>query len=374
VYIHGILRDEKGQKFSKSSGNNLSPIDIIKKYGPDALRLSLLIGIAPGNDARFYEEKVEQSRNFVNKLWNIGRYVNTASTETHEHIDTEKLTMADEWIINEFQMLIKEVGDDFDNFQFSQAAEKLREFTWNDFADWYIEISKFEENKNEKAWLLKNIFEDLLKMWHPFIPFVTENMWGNFGKKNLLVVEKWPSKSIYPTSPTDTWTTFHLVKEIIKEIRNGRLGNKIDPKKKIDVIIYAKNYSDNKLEQILKSQELLIKNLRTGIENLSIIDKKDLGESLPAGTSGFIQRVVGENIIWILLKNNDNLEDTEKEKAKAEKEIANLETFIAGLGGRLNNKDFVSKAPKNIIDQQKESLAKAQAELAELKKHLAALS
>lgn len=375
VYIHGMLRDEKGQKFSKSSGNNLDPIDIIKKYGTDALRLSLLIGIAPGNDARFYEEKVEQSRNFVNKLWNIGRYISTTTKDAPENIDYKNLTLADKSITNAFQRLIGEVKDDFEKFQFSQAAEKLREFTWNDFADWYIEISKFEENKIEKAFILKNIFENLLKMWHPFIPFVTERMWDNYGKEKLLLIEKWPEAETYThinnvTIQSSNERLFDIVKEIIIAIRNGRLENKIDPKKKIRVIIDVK-YSDLDLyaiehidtENFVLSQNIIIKNLHTGIENLEIISA---GEKI----DNTIQRTVAGINIYIPL---EGLIDVEKEKAKAEKEIANLETFIAGLGGRMKNKDFVSKAPQNIIDQQKESLSKAQAELAELKKHLASL-
>ena len=370
VYLHGILRNERGKKFSKSSENNLDPIEIIDKYGCDALRLSLIMGVSPGNDLKFYEEKVENCRNFVNKLWNITRYIISNSEEKISKEPTYKnLTLADNWIISKLKTVTEAVTEDMNNFQFSQSAEKLRDFTWNDFADWYVEISKFEDNKKEKQWVLNNVLENILKLWHPFIPFITETIWEKTNKNNLLMIGEWPKVALGDLQGGVAGTNeirFDLIKEIIISIRNGRLENNVDPGKKIKVIIDIKNqeeYLGEKTRDIILSQEIIIKSLRTGINNLEIINS---GEKI----ENAIQRTVAGINIYIPL---GGLIDTEKEKDKAEKEIANIEKFVKGLKSRLKDKDFVSKAPAQVINQQKETLAKKEAELQELKKHLSSL-
>jgi valyl-tRNA synthetase len=370
VYIHGILRSETGKKFSKSSGNTIDPIEIIDKYGCDALRLSLIMSVSPGNDSRFYEEKVESSRNFVNKLWNIARYIISNRGETIiEKLDQKNLTLADHWILSQIDYTISEVTENISNYNFSQASEKLREFTWNDFADWYIEISKFEDNKKEKQYILNYVLETLLKLWHPFMPFVTENIWEKLNKNNLLMVDEWPKTKLADLRGEIVGTNdmlFELIKEMIISIRNGRLENNIEPGKKIRVIIDVKNqesFRGGKMMDFISGQETIIKNLHTGIDKLEIISSGKKIENA-------IQRVVEGINIYIPL---EELIDTKKEKEKAEKEIANIEKFVAGLKSRLENKDFTSKAPENVIGQQKETLAKKEAELNELKKHLQSL-
>ncbi|EKE25571.1 MAG: hypothetical protein ACD_5C00114G0004 [uncultured bacterium] len=371
VYIHGILRDEKGQKFSKSLGNTLDPIDVINDYGCDALRLSLLIGVSPGSDSKFYIEKIESCRNFTNKLWNISRYI--ISSQTEEKIKTingSKLTIADKWILSSLISLGSEITSDIENYQFSQAGEKLKDFTWNEFADWYIEISKFENNKQEKQWILQYVLENLLKMWHPFMPFVTEAIWSEFEKEKMLIIESWPSfelsDSLKKEGGDSNKAGFNLIREIITSIRNGRLENNIDPKKKIRLIIDVKEQETIfglPTAELLKDQSIIIKSLRTGVEDLTIISS---GEKI----ENSIQRTVGGINIYIPL---EGLIDTEKEKQRIQKEIKNIEGFVAGLSGRLNNESFVSKAPKQVIEQQKETLAKKQIELEELKKQFASL-
>ena len=369
VYIHGILRSETGKKFSKSSGNTIDPIEIIDKYGCDALRLSLIMGVSPGNDSKFYEEKVESSRNFVNKLWNIARYIISNQEEKSIEKINGNLTLADNWILSELKATTEKITEDINNFQFSQAAEKLRNFTWNDFADWYVEISKFENNKKEKQWILNNVLENILKLWHPFMPFVTENIWEKLNKNDLLITTEWPKTELTDLqggTGEASKICFDLIKEIIISIRNGRLENNIEPGKKIGVIIDVKNqekYLGGEIKDIILSQENIIRSLRTGVEELEIVsDGKKIENA--------IQRTVGGINIYIPL---EGLIDTKKEKKKAEKEIANIEKFIAGLKSRLEDKAFVSKAPKQIINQQKETLVKKEAELAELKKHLKSL-
>lgn len=351
VYIHGMLRDEKGKKFSKSSGNTVDPIEVSKKYGTDALRLSLLSGIAPGNDSRFYEEKVEGARNLVNKLWNIARFILSNYDFKLKHkIDEKNFTVADHWILLKFQALIKSVSEDLENYQFSQASEKLREFTWDYLADWYLEVCKFEKS-DEKGKILNLILRDLLKLWHPFIPFVTEKIWEEIGDDKLLMVEKWPTAKIAPLIKGDRGIyEFELIKNIITAIRNARAENKVEPGKKIKAIIYA-----GKNVELIKSQEVLIKGLRTGIGELEI---KEKGEKIKDA----IYMAVGEVEIYLI-----GGRDEAKEKIRIKKEVENLEKIIKGLEGKLGNKEFLKKAPTEIVKQEKEKLKKWEGELEKLK-------
>ncbi len=359
VYLHGLVRDENGKKMSKSLGNVIDPLDMINKYGTDATRLSLILGSTPGNDLKLSEDKIESYRNFTNKLWNIGRYIISNQPEKISHeIDRKNLTLADKWILSKLNYLIDEVTKDINGYQFSQAGEKLKDFAWNEFADWYLEISKFEENKVEKQWLLRHVLENILKMWHPFMPFVTENIWSHLDKEKLLIIEKWPVAEAQLEETEES--SFDTIREIITSIRNGRLENNIDPKKKIKVIIDA----DEAALKFIESQQTIIKSLRTGIEELTIISSGNKIDNA-------IHRTVQGINIYIPL---EGLIDTEKEKVRIEKEIENIEKFVSGLEQRLNNEVFVAKAPAQVISQQRESLAKKQAELEQLKKHLASLS
>jgi len=356
VYIHGMLRAESGQKFSKSVGNGLDPLEVINQYGTDALRLSLISGITPGNDSKFYAEKVENARNFVNKLWNISRYILSSKLKTAETLDAKSLLPSDVWIMEKFSALITSVGDNLEKYQFSQAAERLTEFTWNDLADWYLEVAKFEDNKEVKSWILNNILKDLLKLWHPFIPFVTEAIWSECAK-SMLMAEKWPLAKNYALEINKhNSSDFEIIKKIIFSIRNARAENKIEPAKKIKAVIYAKNQAE-----FIESQEVLIKSLRTGIDNLEI---KNGGEKIDKAI--FI--AVNDIEIYLL-----NAVDEAKEKIRLEKEIANLEKYIAGLESKLSNADFVAKAPSVVVTKQRKDLAEAQTKLAEIQKHLKTL-
>ncbi|MBU0636806.1 valine--tRNA ligase, partial [Patescibacteria group bacterium] len=279
VYLHGMILDKNGKKMSKSKGNGIDPIDMIKKFGADAVRLSLLIGSTPGNDSRLSEEKIEGFRNFVNKFWNISRFIMQKSEIKNQNdnakreIDSKKLTLADKWMLDKTSDLIKEVDDDLKNYRFSQAGEKLREFTWNDFADWYLEISKFEKNK-EKDKILIYVLENLLKLWHPFIPFVTEVIWQELKKEKFLIIENWPdlttapfpckednlSSNLNSTHPFNLYkgdkNDFELIKEIIVAIRNVRAENKIEPAQKVKAIICVKKYIN-----LIKENKELIKKI-----------------------------------------------------------------------------------------------------------------
>jgi valyl-tRNA synthetase len=300
-------------------------------------------------------EKVEAQRNFVNKLWNISRFIITTyelqPTDEVLRIEGSDMTAADEWILGRLDSIVKGVTSDIEAYAFSQAGEKLMDFTWNDFADWYIEINKFEKSADKKA-ISTHILRTILKLWHPFIPFVTEVIWKRFNS-SLLMVEPWPKAGAGVSGGDD----FALVKEVVTAIRNARAENKVEPAKKVDAVIYAGKNAEN-----LKANEILVKSLKTGIGDLEI---KEKGEKI----DGAICAVVGDIEIYLV-----GAVDAEKEKVRLEKEIANLEKFVVALNGKLSNQEFVGKAPEKVVAAEKEKLAKAQAELAKFKEQLSGLN
>ncbi|MDD4902339.1 MAG: class I tRNA ligase family protein [Patescibacteria group bacterium] len=352
VYLHGMILDDKGKKMSKSKGNGIDPLDVIAKYGTDSLRLALLIGSTPGNNSRMSWERIEAQRNFVNKLWNVSRYIlSRAEGNFNRKVDVNNLTTADIWISYRINDAVAAITKDIESFSFSQAGEKLIDFVWNDLADWYLEASKFEDGENNKAILLE-ILRKVLKLAHPFAPFVTEVIWKKFND-SLLMVEPWP---MLGTDELEVSNSFDLAKEVIMAIRNARAENKVEPAKKVEAVIYAG--SDAKL---IRENEILIKSLRTGISDLKILAK---GEKIPNA----IYATVGGIEIYLL-----GAVDAAKEKARLEKEIASLEKFAAALQGKLSNQEFIGKAPEKVVAVEKEKLAKAQIELDKLKEQLLAL-
>jgi len=349
VYLHGMVLDKDGKKMSKSKGNGIDPIDVIDKYGTDAVRLSLLIGSTAGNDVRVSEEKIEGYRNFINKLWNVSRFIlqKNDNSITTSKIDTSKITLSDSWILEKMNEVILKTNSDIKEYKFSSAGERLRDFTKDLLADWYLEASKFD-NTEESEKVLSHVLVNLLKLWHPFIPFVTEKIWSEIFIDSLLMIEKYPTKIVDKLTPNED---FELVKEIIIAIRNARSENKVDPAKKIKAVIFP-----GKHKEVIESQAILIKSLRTGIHDIEILDKNE-----PQNDS--IHVVVQDIKIYLL-----NAIDKEKEKARIKKEIENLEKVIVGLESKLNNKDFVERAPANIVKQEKERLDKCKKELDNLKK------
>ena len=359
LYFTGLIRDEKGHKMSKSKGNGIEPLEMIEKFGTDSVRLSVLIGSSPGNDMNLGETKIESYRNFVNKLWNISRFVITkiGADVTEGKIDQKNLTFADKWIVANIKELITKVTADLEKYNFSLAGENLQDFTKNDFADWYLEVAKFEDNQAEKNIILGKILKDLLKLWHPFIPFVTEEIWSNLNQDKLLLIEAWPTLKNWDEITSENIKTeryvFTKTQAIITAIRNLRAENKIEPTKKLTTIIYA----GDDFEKI-KNEEVLIKNLRTGVGEL-ILEKN--GDK-PAEA---LYIVVGGIEIYLI---NEIDKDVEKKRISAE--LENLKKYTANLTQRLSNKEFAKKAPPQIVAQEKEKLVKAQADILEMEKHL----
>jgi valyl-tRNA synthetase len=353
VYLHGMVLDKNGKKMSKSKGNGIDPLEMIARFGTDATRLSLLIGNTPGSDMRFSEEKIEGQRNLVNKIWNISRYIignreleicNQESGIGNLELGKAGKTEADKWILGKFNNLIKSVTDDLDNYQFSQAGEKLKEFTRDDLADWYLEAIKFDKSAETEK-IVNMVLRDLLKLWHPFIPFVTEAIWKEMGNENFLMIERWPAFA-KATAGKPSNDNFDLIIEIIKAIRNARAENKIEPAKKIKAVIYA---GEN--IKFIESQAVLIKSLRTGIEELEI---KESGEKI----EDTIYVMAGGMDIYLL-----GGRDEEKEKKRIEEEIKNLENIILRSKSLLDSEDFVQRAPAPIILKEQEKLRNAEEKL-----------
>ncbi|MCF7820441.1 MAG: valine--tRNA ligase [Candidatus Pacebacteria bacterium] len=357
VYLHGMVLDKNGKKMSKSKGNGIDPIEVIAKFGTDSARLSLLIGTTPGNDLRLDEEKIASYRNFVNKLWNISRYIiDVVGSDDLANIDFKKFSNSDKWIFYVFDKLIIEVSEDLDNYRFSAAGEKLRDFTWNDLADWYIEISKFEK-AGQKREVLNYILENLLKLWHPFMPFVTEAIWQESGRTGFLMVNAWPiAKLISPENIDDfkeSVKTVERLRNVIVKIREARSENKVDPAKKVEAVIYA----HDKLKELEKEAEL-VKSLRTGISSLHV------QKSGPA-LKGEIKAVFEDIEVYLI-----GAIDREKEKERIDKEINNLEKLISNTDRKLSNKEFVSKAPVNVVEAEKNKLETWKTELSKLKEQI----
>lgn len=328
VYLHGMIRDEQGRKMSKSLGNGIDPIDMINQFGADALRLSLIIGSGAGADLNLYETKIAGYRNFVNKLWNISRFVLTTVKKVSSIKNKPKATtLADTWILAEFDNLISEITKDLDNFRFSQAGERLYEFTRVRLADWYLEIAKIEGNKDE---ILLYILERLLVLWHPFTPFVTEEIYREFNS-GLLMVRDWPAYAKASAGrPAKSLALFLELQEAVTKIRNLKADNKIPPKDLPDCILESKIFKQNELEVIARLSRV---NLVKDLQNFQSFKTANINIKI-------------------------NLHKEISAKAKAD-----LEKYIKNLEARLQNPEFLKSAPTSVIEQTKEKLVKAKASL-----------
>jgi len=360
VYLHGLVRDEQGRKMSKSLGNVINPLDTIKKYGADATRLSLLIGNTPGNDTKLSEEKIAGFRNFANKLWNISRFIIGKMQDTNYKIQISieqprGKTLADRWILESLDLLVADVKKDIDEFRFSTAGEKLRDFTWNDLADWYLEIAKIENNKQK---ILNYILNTILKLWHPFMPFVTEAIWGEiYGENEMLMVEKFPTSAksladILIMSPVQSG--FYEIIKIIRGIRFLRADYKIDPAKKLNAVISA----GDKIE-LFEENKQIIKHLAR-LEEIKVTKSSNR----PDNSVSFVESGVE---VYIDL---EGVVDFTKEKDRISKEVTRLNGYITGLEQKLSNKEFVKNAPSDIVQKEKEKLREGKEKLSKLEGQL----
>lgn len=327
IYLHGLVRDEEGRKMSKSLDNILDPLDVIAEYGTDALRLALISNTTPGNDLRLGNEKLTSSRNFINKLWNISRYV--FSQETSES-RLELRSPADHWIMWHLQETIKKTTGHLNRYNLSLAIETLRDFTLDQLADWYIEVHKSEQNTA----LLHFVMSELLKLWHPFIPFVSEALWSHLNQPTLLLVTHWPDK-IALTSDKENILLFDHAQTIITRIRNIRATYRIAPRELITVTLVA---PDAALYESL-------------VPTLNALGKITLALSaaLPEETTGTLRLIENR---FTLVVNLTHLINFEQEKLRLEKEISEAKTHFKSLSERLSDPNFTGKAPANIIEAQ----------------------
>jgi valyl-tRNA synthetase len=329
LYFTGLAQDKDGKKMSKSKGNGIDPLEMIEKYGADAMRLALVMDTTPGQDFRLFEAKIESFRNFVSKLWNIYRYAVSSDSEfelVDKIVKKDVVTLSDRWIIGRLEETKKNVTDFLKKRDISEAQGKLRTFLWDDLADWYLEIHKVEKNTKVLGYVLNNA----LKLYHPFAPFVTEKIWQDlFGGNRILMVEKWPvidERFLDKNSQSE----FSSLREVVTKIRNIRTNYHIDPGQTIQA--YAKKIDNREV-----------------LEKLARI-KVDI---MPKGSFEGVT-VAGKNIKLILAISD--LIDVEKEKARLEKEIANLEGLIIRTDALLKNKNFTKSAPKDIIANNKTKL------------------
>ena len=340
VYIHGMLRDEQGKKFSKSSGNNIDPLEIIQSHGCDALRWSVLIGTTPGNDSRFYEEKVDGARNLVNKLWNMSRYMIT--TMAMDEVETAGDTLADRWIQERLVCVSRSVTRKLDASQFSSAGEELRDFTWNEVADWYLEIAKVEKGKHV---VLENILRTLLTLWHPFVPFITEYIWKMAEFGGHLIVAPWPVEGTGEEidERSEVVKSFDVLRELVTTMRRLRAEQGIEPAKRITFAVSVAPEIRTMIEQNLP-----------WIQRLTQAQTIDLVEQVP---DSYVVIATGRTVVGLDLL---DAVDVVKEREKVENEIADSMRYSASLEKKLADTDFISKAPPAVVENMRQKLMEAQ--------------
>ncbi len=343
VYLHGLVRDENGKKMSKTLGNVMDPLDMIDVYGTDATRLSLIMGSSPGNDIKFSKEKVEGYRNFTTKLWNICRFMSMSIAVPNPAPDLPKVnTLADKWIFRELDRVIREVTERLERYELSLAGEILRDFTWNQLADWYLEIAKVEGGKSD---VLNYILVKILKLWHPFMPFVTEALWQEIYDDGLLLVKSWPNES----APYEPVIEFSLIIDYVSQVRSLRAEYKIEPAKKI--VVYE--LGDN---NVTRDNRDIIKSLAR-IEEL-YYDKVE--GNLPNFTLGNL--TVYLDVAGAV--------DVDMEIERLNREIEHTSPYVTQMEKKLNNSEFVDNAPANVVMKEREKYEDAKVKLQNLQNQL----
>ena len=367
VLIHGIVRDSQGRKMSKTLGNGVDPIEVIDEYGADSLRFSVLSGTTMGNDIRYMPEKLEQASNFANKMWNAAKFIimnmpekeNLIKFREENYNEKENLykegslKLEDKWIINKTNKLVSEITTNIDNYDLGIAIDKLYSFIWNEFCDWYIEFAKIslysgaDEEKVQTAYVLNEVFRTCLKLLHPFMPFVTSEIYNdlvNYDDKDLMVSE-WPkAKSEDGKFEYDSEEEIiEKIKEIIVEIRNVRSTKNIHPSKKAELILVTNRYRD----ELKQAEGILLK--------LGFADSVKIQDNSNNISENSIHIVTDGIEVYIPL---EGLIDLEEEKKRIEQERKRLQSEIERCEKMLSNPGFINKAPQKKIEEEKEKLEK----------------
>ena len=346
VLIHGIIRDSEGRKMSKSLGNGVDPLDVIDQYGADALRYMLVAGNAPGNDIRYYPEKVEAARNFANKIWNASRFVmmNLDKEVMNKYKDCKEYSLADKWILSEMNKLVKEVTDNMDKYELGIAIQKVYDFMWTEFCDWYIELVKpvfYGEDEKTKG-VVYNVLNEVLitglKLLHPVMPFITEEIFTHISYEETITTSAWPEfneELVDPVAERD----MNYVIEAIKSLRNVRAEMNVPPSRKAKVICHI----GEEARDAFKAGSAYIEKLASASE-VEFTDNKD---EVPSNAVSVV--VKGGELFMPLL----DLVDKEKELERLNKEVKKLHSEIERIDKKLGNQGFVAKAPKAVVDGEK---------------------
>ena len=391
VLIHGLVRDSLGRKMSKSLGNGIDPLEIIDQYGADALRFTLVTGNAPGNDMRFYMERVEASRNFANKIWNASRFImmNVTALKENEHeqseysfsteqsatdrrsgacvkeMDLTQLTGADKWILSKVNTLAQDVTANMDKFELGIAVKKLYDFIWEEFCDWYIEMVKprlYNEEDQTKAaalWTLKTVLTNALKLLHPYMPFITEEIYRNLTGEESIMISAWPEfKEEWSFEKEEA--EVELIKEAVRAIRNVRSSMNVPPSKKAHVIVVSEK---PQVREVFEGSKAFFGTLSYASQVTVQEDKSGIGEDA-------VSALIPDAAVYMPFA---ELVDLEKEIERLKKEEERLTKELARVNGMLSNEKFISKAPQSKIDEEKEKLEKYTQMMNQVKEHLAAL-
>ncbi len=367
VLIHGLVRDSQGRKMSKSLGNGIDPLEVIDKYGADALRMTLITGNAPGNDMRFYWERVEASRNFANKVWNASRFImmNMEKAPVHD-VSLSDLTMADKWILSKVNTLAKDVTENLDKFELGIALQKVYDFIWEEFCDWYIEMVKprlWNDEDSTKAaalWTLKTVLINSLKLLHPYMPFITEEIFCNLqDEESSIMVSAWPEYKAEWNFEQDEYAV-ETIKEAVRAIRNVRTSMNVAPSKKAKVYVVSEN---EKLLQIFEHSKVFFATLGYASEVFLQKDKQGIADDA-------VSVVIPEASIYMPFA---ELVDIAKEVERLQKEEERLTKELARVNGMLSNEKFVSKAPEAKINEEKAKLEKYTQMMEQVKARLAQL-
>lgn len=367
VLIHGLVRDSQGRKMSKSLGNGIDPLEVIDKYGADALRLTLVTGNAPGNDMRFYWERVESSRNFANKVWNASRFImmNLDKAEVKD-ISLDKLTDADKWILSKVNTLAAEVTDNMENYDLGVAVSKIYDFIWEEFCDWYIEMVKprlYNDEDDTKAaalWTLKTVLINSLKLLHPYMPFITEEIFCNLSDEESIMISSWPVFK-EEWNFKDEEKAVETLKEAVRGIRNTRTGMNVPPSRKAKVYVVTQ---DDAVAEIFIKGKVFFTTLAYASDVTIQSDKSGIDDDAVAV-------LIPKASLYIPFA---ELVDIEKEIERLKSEEKRLEGELKRVNGMLGNEKFVSKAPAAKIQEEKDKLEKYTLMMQQVKERLAHLA
>ncbi|MGN1156418.1 MAG: valine--tRNA ligase [Agathobacter sp.] len=367
VLFHGLVRDSQGRKMSKSLGNGIDPLEVIDKYGADALRLTLITGNAPGNDMRFYWERVEASRNFANKVWNASRFImmNLEGMEIKTPALNE-LHTADKWILSKVNTLAKDATENMDKFELGIAVQKVYDFIWDEFCDWYIEIAKVRTYKkdedpasaNAALWTLKTVLTEALKLLHPYMPFITEEIFCTLqSEEETIMLSKWPEYKEEWNFPAEEAATQHC-KDLVKGVRNVRTEMDVPPSRKAKLFIVSE---DKALCETFENNKEVYVNLASTSEITVQEDKSGIEDNA-------VSVVIPGAVVYLPL---EDLVDFEKERERLTKEKERLEKELARSKGMLSNERFLSNAKPEKVQEEKDKLAKYEQMMAQVEERLA---